>query len=297
MTKTRTAGSAATPLSMPLTQRSNQRRRTAKKSSARLPSSVACGAELDIAGERQRAVAMRPRPEHQPHRSALAPRQARCSSPSRCARRGRTSPTDAPSAHRRSGRNTPRRRCPGCCQNASNAAVRPLLEQVILVVGRGLEWRIALAPRHSRHPAGDVLGFERGLHLRVARVGERVAIRPGRLLQIERAAVADAAAIGVGEAAAIEVLRGKTRRVEAAQRHLRMRRIGKTHRRDPAVAPGLRHQPIAGVVAVRRLAQILGEAALGTVAPAAILIDDGVAGTDEIAPPPLRASAASGRPR
>ena len=76
-------------------QRSNQRRRRSKKSSARLPSTGAAAAEIDLAGIAQRAVAMRPRPEDQALRAAPGSRQADDSSRSRCARTGRTSPTDA----------------------------------------------------------------------------------------------------------------------------------------------------------------------------------------------------------
>jgi len=95
--------------------------------------------------------------------------------------------------------------------------------------------------------------------------------------------MADAAAVGVREPAAIEVLRGEARRVEAAQRHLRVRRVAEAHRRDSAVAPGLTDEPGAGVEAVRRLAQILGETALRAITPAAILVGDGIARLDEIA--------------
>ena len=140
-------------------------------------------------------------------------------------------------------------------------AVRPLLEQIVLVFGRGADRRIPLAPRHAREPGSDVLRLQRRLDCRVAGIGERVAVGPGRLLQVERAAVADAAAIGVGEAAAIEELRRQTRRVEAAERRLRVRGIGQAERPDAAVAPGLAHQPGERVVAVLGLAEIFREAA------------------------------------
>ncbi len=132
-----------------------------------------------------------------------------------------------------------------------------MLEQVVLVFRRGGERRVAGRPRtkwQPHHPGGDVLAGERRLDRRVARIGQGVAIGPGRLLQVERAAVPDAAAIGVREAAAIEELRGEAGRVEAAERHLGVRRIGEAHRRHPAVAPRLADQPGERVRAVLGLA-------------------------------------------
>src|SRR5207302_1939603 len=81
---------------------------------------------------------------------------------------------------------------------------------------------------------------------RVLGVGQRVVVGPGRLFQIKGAAVANAAAIGVREAAAVEKLCGKARRVETAERGLGMRRIGKAEGTDPAIAPGLPNQPDEG---------------------------------------------------
>src|SRR5256885_17188577 len=92
----------------------------------------------------------------------------------------------------------------------------------------------------------------------------------------------DTAAIGMREAAAIEELGGETRRVETAECHLGMRGIGEAHRRDAAVAPGLRQQPGERIEAVLGLAQIFRELPLGAVPAAAILIDDGIAVRDEI---------------
>src|SRR5271166_1857488 len=121
---------------------------------------------------------------------------------------------------------------------------------------------MAFAPRHPREPRLDVLGLECRLDGRVLGVGERVVVGPGRLLQIKGTAMADAAAISVRKPAAVEKLRGETGRIEAAERCLRMRRIREAERTNPAVAPGLPHQPAEGVVSVLGLAQIFCEAAL-----------------------------------
>jgi hypothetical protein len=77
-------------------------------------------------------------------------------------------------------------------------------------------------------------------------------------------------------------LGGEPGRVEAAERHLGVRRIREAHRRDAAVAPGLLDQPGEGIEAVLGLAQILREPALGAVAAPAILIGDGIAVRHEI---------------
>ncbi len=115
--------------------------------------------------------------------------------------------------------------------------VRPLLEEIGLVIGRRGQRRVAAPPRHAGEPRGGVdrlqrrLGHRVGDHLgRFARLFDR----PGRLLQLEGAALADAAEIGVGEAAGIEELTGKPGRVETAERPLRVRRVGQAHRADAA---------------------------------------------------------------
>jgi hypothetical protein len=85
--------------------------------------------------------------------------------------------------------------------------VRPLLEQVVLVFGCRADRGIPFLPRHALEPCPDVLCFQNGFHRRVAGIGESIAIGPSRLLQIESAAVANAAAVRVGKATAIEELR------------------------------------------------------------------------------------------
>src|SRR5947209_8854295 len=111
-------------------------------------------------------------------------------------------------------------------------------------------------PGHAAEPGADVLCRQSRLHLRVAGIGESIAIGPGRLLQIERAAMADAAAVGVGEAAAIEELSGQSRRVEAAERGLRVGGIGQPEGADAAVAPRLALEPSERVATVLGLAQV-----------------------------------------
>ena len=113
-----------------------------------------------------------------------------------------------------------------------------------------------------------------------------VVVGPGELLQLEGAALADAGAIGAGEAAGIEHHAGEPGRIEAGERRLRMRRIGQAHGADLAVAPGLLDDPGAGVVAVRPLGEVLRELALRAVAAAAILVDHDVAGAHEMRPRP-----------
>ena len=122
-------------------------------------------------------------------------------------------------------------------------AVRPLLEQIGLVVGMMAQRRVPGPPGHAGEPLGDVLGLQRRPHHRIGlglRRGQCVAIGPGRLLQLERAGLADAGLPGIGEAAAVQHLRHQAGRIEAGQRRLRVRRVGQPHGADAPVAPGLR---------------------------------------------------------
>ena len=119
-------------------------------------------------------------------------------------------------------------------------------------------------------------------------IGERVraflrpVIGPGRLLELEGAALTDAAREGVGEAAGIENHAGKAGRRQRSQSRLGMGGIGQAHRADPAVAPGLADDPGAGIIAVFGIGNVFDELALRAVAAAAILIDHGIAGPDEM---------------
>ena len=144
ITNTRTAGSRSTPLSTPRTQRSNQRRRNSKKSSARLPSTAAAGAELDLAGVAQRAVAMRPRPEDQLHRAALRPRQAGIVL-HRGARIGVVPARQMHHRHVGIGVVKAFGIDAGLLPVIVEIAVRPLLEQILLVFGRGADRRVPRA--------------------------------------------------------------------------------------------------------------------------------------------------------
>src|SRR5882757_7954500 len=156
------------------------------------------GAEIDIAGVAERAVAMRPRAEDQLRRPALGAREALVV------------------LHCRAGiRVVPARQMyrrhigvtvvitlgidAGLPPEFVEGAMRPLLEQVILIIGGGADRRCAAPPAmagQAGEPDGDVLRRKRCPGLGVAGIGQRVAPGPGRLLQIERAAMPDAAAIG-----------------------------------------------------------------------------------------------------
>ena len=138
----------------------------------------------------------------------------------------------------------------------------PLVEDIALVFGRRRQRRVAALPWHPREPGLDVDRLQRLEPRRVVhdrRAFQGRLIGPGHLLQLERAALADAVLVGVGEAAAVEKHRGDAGRIGAGERALRMRRVGKAHGADLAVAPGLADDPGAGVVAVVAVAQIFDE--------------------------------------
>ena len=158
-------------------------------------------------------------------------------------------------------------------------AMAHLLEQGGLVVAVVAEWRVAALPGQGGEPGVDVLRLERSAQHRIGlRLGRihRLAQRPGRLPQLEGAALPRAGGPGVVEPAGIEHLRHQPGRVEAAQRRLHMRAIGDADGADVPVAPGLFVDPAAGVGAVRPVGEVLHEAALGAVAAAAILQHHGV---------------------
>jgi len=120
--------------------------------------------------------------------------------------------------------------------------------------------------------AGEILAPSRGRE--PALLGEGVAIGPCRLLQVEGAAMADAAAVGAGEAATIKELRRQPRWVETAKRRLRVGGIEQPEGADAAVAPRLPLEPNERVEAVLGLAQIFREMAARMIAAAAVLIGD-----------------------
>ena len=164
-------------------------------------------------------------------------------------------------------------------------AVRPLVEQIGFVARVMSQRRMAGPPRHAGEPLADVLARQRRPHQRIGfclRRHERVLERPGRLLQLERAGLADARAPRIDEATAVQHLRHQPRRIEATQRGLGMRGVREAHGADAAVAPGLLAQPGAGVVAVLAVGQVFDEAALRAVAAARVLIHDRIAVRGEI---------------
>ena len=89
---------------------------------------------------------------------------------------------------------------------------------------------------HSRMSSPASAARMHRIGLRLGR-HQRVLERPGRLLQLERAGLADARLPGIDEAAAIQHLRNEPRRIEAGQRRLRVRGIGQAHRADAAITP------------------------------------------------------------
>jgi hypothetical protein len=71
-------------------------------------------------------------------------------------------------------------------------------------------------------------------------------------------------------------------RVEAAERRLRVGRIGQPEGADPVVAPRLAHEPSESVATVLGLAQVLRETTARMIAATAVLIDDSIAVPDNI---------------
>ena len=82
-------------------------------------------------------------------------------------------------------------------------------------------------PRHTGEPVKDVFRRQRRRDLRIGlgeRAERRLFVRPGCLFQLKGAALARAAAVGIGEAAGIEHHRRQPGRVEAGG-ELGMRRV------------------------------------------------------------------------
>jgi hypothetical protein len=159
-------------------------------------------------------------------------------------------------------------------------AVLPLVQQIAFVVGVPADGRAAARPGGLAHPAEKILGLDGVQDLGAfarQRAFQRAVVGPGRLLHLQRAALADAAGEGVGKAAGIDDHTGKARRVEAGQRDLHMRVIAEAHGADAAVAPALRVDPGHRVIAVFGLVHVFGEAAFRAVAPPAILPDHDIA--------------------
>ncbi len=167
---------------------------------------------------------------------------------------------------------------------AVELAMLPLIIDIVFIFGRGAQRGMAALPRHLGEPALNVDALQR-LHphriletLRRFPGGER---RPGHLLQLEGAALADSALIGVGEAARIDEHRRHPGRPGTTERALGMGGVGQPHRADLAVAPGLLDDPGAAIIAVGAVAEIFDELAFRAIAAAAILIDHHIALPDE----------------
>lgn len=235
--------------------------------------------EVDIARKALIVVAVRPRAEDQPQRAAFAPAQLDVVV-------GRGARVRVVPRRHPGHRHVAELRVPALgvdalpLPEAVEAPGLPLVEHVVLVLGHQAQRRVAARPRHVGEPRAQVDRAQRrelrgiGAHLR--RFQHRVE-RPGRLLELERTALADAALVRVREAAGIEEQCGDAGRVRAGERGDRVRAVREALRADPAVAPRLAHEPGAAVVAVGAVAQIFDVRAAGVAAAAAVLEHDRVA--------------------
>src|SRR5262249_40496909 len=138
-------------------------------------------AEIDIAGIAERAVAMRPRTEDQPDRTAFAARPTDVILDRR-ARIGVIPPGKIDDRHIGVTVAIALAIDPGPLPEFVKGPVRPLLEKIILVFRRSADRRMSFAPRHAREPRLDILGSERRFDRGIPGVGERVVVGPGRLL-------------------------------------------------------------------------------------------------------------------
>ena len=160
---------------------------------------------------------MGPRTEDQPHRCALPGRQAKVILDRR-PRIGIVSAGEVNDRHIGVAVVIAFGLDPGPLPEIVEYAARPLLEEVVRVFRSGAHRRPAFAPRDPREPRLDVLRRERGPDGRILGVGERAVVGPGRLLQVEGAAVTDAAPVGVRKPAAIEKLRGEAGHLPVARK-------------------------------------------------------------------------------
>ena len=224
---------------------------------------------------------MRPRPHHETDRAALAPRQPDVVLG--CRARVRVVPARE-MEHRDVGVSLIQALGPEArlFPVVVEGAVAPEVEEVCLVVGGDSHRRIARLPRHPGEPVLDVNVGQDLPDGGIPGIGQGIAVGPGRLLELEGAAVPDAAPVGVGEPAAIDDHGGEARRVQAGQRPLGVRRIGQPHGADASIAPRLLREPDDRVVAVDRLARILRESAFRSIASARVLEDHRVAVIHEV---------------
>ena len=163
----------------------------------------------------------------------------------------------------------------------------PLLEQVVLVLGRQRDRGVTPRPRllaETGEPIEEVNGTQPGEEIGILEYlgcEQRVRVRPCRLLEFVRAALTDSILIGRREAARVEEHRGNTRRAEAGEGGLRVCHIRQPHCPDRPVAPRLLDQPGAGVVAIGCVIEVLEEEAFRSEPAAAVLADDDKPTADE----------------
>ena len=145
---------------------------------------------------------------------------------------------------------------------------------------------MAALPGHASEPGARIDRLHRGQTHRVGpyrRADQAVVIAPGHLFQFKRPTLADAALIGVGEAAAVQEHRRHAGGIGATERTLGMCRIGQAHRADLSIAPRLANDPGAAIETIQSIAEIFDELAFRAIAPAAVLVDHRIAAADEIA--------------
>ena len=170
---------------------------------------------------------------------------------------------------------------------AVERAVLPLLEQIGFVIRVMADRRMARLPRHPGEPIPQIFRRQGRMQHRIGlrlRRDQRVVERPRRLLQLERAELADSTGPAIAEAAAIHDLTDKAGRVQATQRSLGVRRVAEPHRADAPVTPGLGDQPGAGIEPILAVGQVFDEPALRPVAATAILVNGRIAAVGQ----PLR---------
>ena len=106
---------------------------------------------------------------------------------------------------------------------------RPDIQQILLVVGRPLQRRVALLPGQPVEPAKDILRLNSSLHcVRVGislRTFHRLLISPGQLAKFKCAAVTTGVEESVGKPARVHPHAGQIRRVETSSSSLGVGRV------------------------------------------------------------------------
>ena len=153
--------------------------------------------------------------------------------------------------------------------------VAPDFQQIVFVVRRPLQRRMARFPGQPVKPFPDVLIQQcRPDGIRIVagfRAFQGFPKSPGNLPQLKSPPIAAAAVKSAGKTAALQPHRRQMRRIQAGQGRLSMGGVGQAKSADLAVAPGLISQPFHRIVAVPPLVHILAEPPLGGIAAAAIL--------------------------